>query len=118
MERVLFLKNRILSLFLGNIPLFWKMSKVVFRNFDIPSIKKLLKEIGQERYEAALADNKIIQKPLTMKGFFVEFEVGTHDINLYHRYPSGAILYIMPVLGYWAVPFSGWELHRKKESDK
>lgn len=94
------------------------MSKIVFRNFDVNSIKKLLKEIGKDRYLDALDDNNIIQKPLTMKGFFVEYEVDTKDVNLYHKYPSGITLYIMPVLGYWAVPFDGWELHRKKDTEK
>ena len=90
------------------------MSKTVFRNFDMSSIKQLLKEIGKERYEAALADNNIIQKPLSMNGFFVEYELDTQDINLYYKYPSRVILFIMPVLGYWGVPIDGWELHRKE----
>ena len=99
---------------LGIIPLFWIMSKIVFRNFDVESIKRLLKEIGKERYEAALEDTGIEQKPLGMKGFFVEFEVDTKDINLYYKYPSRIELFIMPVLGYWGVPFGSWELHRKE----
>ncbi|TDT46918.1 hypothetical protein CLV90_0982 [Maribacter spongiicola] len=90
------------------------MSEIVFRNYDITAIKKLLKEIGKERYEAALLNRSITQKPLVMKGFFVEFEVNTKDVNLYYRYPSRITLFIMPVLGYWAVPTFGWELYRKK----
>lgn len=75
----------------------------------------LLKEIGQERYEAALDDAGLISmKPLTMKGFFVEYEIETKDVNLYYRYPSRIEKYIMPVLGYWAVPHTDWVLERKE----
>mgnify|MGYP003630445394 CR=1 FL=1 len=90
-------------------------TKEVFRNYDIKRIKMLLKEIGQERYNAALEDVGLKDsKPLGMKGFFVEYEVNTKDVNLYHRYPSGVEMFIMPVLGYWAIPHKDWELIRKK----
>ncbi|GEM_PF-1413816 len=87
---------------------------VVFRNYDLASIRQLLKEIGKERYECALKDENIVQKPLGMEGFFVEYEVDTKEINLYYKYPSKITLFIMPVLGYWGVPVKGWELHRKE----
>ncbi len=86
---------------------------VVFRNYDLTAIRQLLKEIGKERYECALKDENIVQKPLSMDGFFVEFEVDTKEINLYYKYPSKITLYIMPVLGFWGVPNEGWELCRK-----
>jgi hypothetical protein len=85
----------------------------VFRNSDLTAIRQLLKEIGKERYECALKDQRIEQKPLGMDGFFVEYEVDTKDINLYYKYPSKITLFIMPVLGFWGVPNAGWELSRK-----
>jgi hypothetical protein len=85
----------------------------VFRNSDLTAIRQLLREIGKERYECALKDQGIEQKPLGMDGFFVEYEVATKDINLYYKYPSKITLFIMPVLGFWAVPNEGWELSRK-----
>jgi hypothetical protein len=88
---------------------------IVFRNYDLASIHQLLKEIGKERYECALKDENIGQKPLGMDGFFVEFEVDTKDINLYYKYPSKITLYIMPVLGFWGVPTKYWEIHRKEK---
>ncbi|WP_430426452.1 hypothetical protein [Maribacter litoralis] len=90
------------------------MSKVVFRNYDLKAIKNLLKEIGQERYEGALKDADIIQKPLSMKGFYIEYECKTGNISLYHRYPSGISLFIIDALGYWAIPHHGWEMLRVK----
>ena len=89
------------------------MSKIVFRNYNKVAIKQLLKEIGQERYLAALEDAKISQKPLSMNGFFVEYEVDAKDVNLYFKYPSRIEVLIMSVLGYWAVPQDSWELLRK-----
>lgn len=89
------------------------MSNEVFRNYDKVAIKQLLKEIGPERYQAALDDENITQKPLNMNGFFVEYLVDTKEINLYYKYPSRIEVYIMSVLGYWAVPNEGWELNRK-----
>ena len=88
------------------------MSNFVFRNYDLKSIKNLLKEIGKERYECALKDSKIQHKPMRMEGFYIEFEVDTLDINLYYRYPSRVSFLIMPVLGYWAVPHQNWILER------
>ena len=90
------------------------MSKIVFRNYDTKSIKGLLKEIGEERYHAALKDANLHEnKPLSMDGFFVEFEPDTLDFNLYYKYPSRVIKFIMPVLGYWNVPFDNWVRERK-----
>lgn len=90
------------------------MSKTVFRNYNITSIKALLKEIGKERYECALKDNGLFEnKPISMYGFFVEYETDTQDVNLYYKYPSRVVCYIMPVLGYWNVPYDFWVRERK-----
>ncbi|WP_291967640.1 hypothetical protein [Maribacter sp.] len=91
------------------------MSKTVFRNYDIKRIKALLKEIGKDRYECALKDLGLIeQKPISMDGFFVEYETDTHDIYLYYRYPSRVVFKIMPVLGFWNVPNDFWVRERKE----
>lgn len=91
------------------------MSKTVFRNYDIKSIKNLLKEIGQDRYIAALENQGLKNhKPLTMKGFYVEFDPDTLDFNLYYRYPSRISKFIMPVLGYWHVPIDDWIRENKQ----
>ncbi|TDS20648.1 hypothetical protein DFQ03_0153 [Maribacter caenipelagi] len=91
------------------------MSKTVFRNYDIKCIKALLKEIGKERYEHALKDLDLHkQKPISMNGFFVEYETDTHDVYLYYKYPSRVIFKIMPVLGFWNVPHEHWVRERKK----
>ncbi|WP_339725710.1 hypothetical protein [Maribacter stanieri] len=90
------------------------MSKIVFQNHDIKAIKLLLKEIGKERYDCALKDAGIIQKPLSMTGFYVEYECDTKNINLYHKYPSNIVLFIMSVLGFWRVPHDNWQMIRKK----
>lgn len=87
----------------------------MFRNYDKIAVRQLLKEVGKERYECALKDQGIEQKPLGMDGFFVEFEVDTKDINLYYKYPSKVTLFIMPVLGYWGIPSKNWEIDRKEE---
>lgn len=99
----------------GKNPEFWNMSKVVFRNYDKKAVRRLLIEVGKERYECALKDAGIKQKPITLEGFYFEYEMDTGNINLnlYYRYPSRITFFIMPVLGYWAVPNSGWEMSRK-----
>jgi len=91
------------------------MSKTVFRNYDLKCIKALLKEIGKERYEGALEDNGLLEsKPIAMDGFFVEYETDTQDVNLYYKYPSRVVCFIMPVLGFWNVPHDHWVRERKK----
>lgn len=89
------------------------MSKIVFRNHNKLAIKKLLLEIGKERYEEALKDSSIPHKPLSMEGFFVEYDVKTQDIGLFYKYPSRIEFYIMPVLGYWAIPQNDWIITRQ-----
>ena len=89
------------------------MSIVMFRNRDTEAIKILLKEIGKARYECALKDAGLLeQRPISMSGFYVEYRTDTQDINLYYRYPSNTVFFIMPVLGFWGVPHNNWELHR------
>ncbi|CAG2533791.1 hypothetical protein MAR621_03837 [Maribacter dokdonensis] len=43
-----------------------------------------------------------------MKGFYVEYETDTNDIYLYYRYPSQVAFKIMPVLGFWNLPYDDW----------
>ncbi|MBU2902995.1 hypothetical protein [Maribacter dokdonensis] len=91
------------------------MSITVFRNYNITSIKALLKEVGKERYECALKDIGLLnQKPISMSGFFIEYETDTHDIYLYYKYPSRVIFRIMPVLGFWNLPHEHWVRERKE----
>ncbi|WP_276493911.1 hypothetical protein [Maribacter zhoushanensis] len=70
---------------------------------------RLLKEIGKERKDAELYENK----PLSMDGFYVQFEPDTLNFNLYYKYPSRVIMFIIPVLGYWNVPIDNWVRERK-----
>ncbi|CAZ96850.1 hypothetical protein [Zobellia galactanivorans] len=88
------------------------MSKVVFRHTDLKVIKLLLKELGKERYDCALKDSGLSQsKPITMHGFFIEWDEG--NIDLHYTYPSGRSFKLMTVLGMQRIPFEGWELVRK-----
>ncbi len=89
------------------------MSKLVFRNYDKTQLKLLLAEIGGERYQCALKDAGMENdKPMSMEGFYVEFEPDTLDFKLYYRYPSRTTFLIMSVLGYWRIPQTNWERHR------
>ncbi len=85
----------------------------VFRNYDLKAIRDLLKEIGKERYECALKDMGIEDKPIVMNGFYVEYETESRKLSLYYRYPIGATFFIMSVLGYWAVPTDNWKMETK-----
>ncbi|MBT2161302.1 hypothetical protein [Zobellia barbeyronii] len=88
------------------------MSKVVFHHTDIKVIKLLLKEIGKDRYDCALQDAGLSNsKPITMHGFFIEWDEG--NIDLHYTYPSGISFKLTTVLGMQRVPFEGWELVRK-----
>jgi hypothetical protein len=83
------------------------MSKIAFRNYDKQAIKALLKEMGKDRYECALRDVGLSDmKPMGLTGFFIEWN--DMEVRLYHRYPSGTELFIVDVLGFWAVPNEGW----------
>lgn len=89
------------------------MSELVFRNYDKKAVRRLLIEIGKERYECALKDAKFTSPPLSLEGFFFEFEIDTGNINLYFRFPMCQPIFVMPTLGFWAVPDKGWEMFRK-----
>ncbi|HEA20898.1 MAG TPA: hypothetical protein ENH87_08260 [Pricia antarctica] len=93
------------------------MSKIVFRNYSKKAVRNLLKEVGKERYECALKDAGLYSsKPITLQGFYFEYEMDTEGIhlNLFYRYPSRVVFLIMPVLGFWSVPYEGWEMERKE----
>lgn len=91
------------------------MSIIVFQNHNIVAIKALLIEVGQSHYKAALKEQGLdSQPPITMKGFYLEFETHTKDVKLYHKYPSNTIFFIMDVLGYWKIPKEGWTMIRKE----
>lgn len=88
------------------------MSIEIFKNDDKKAMLQLLKEIGKERYEAALEDAGLSKmKPISLDGFYVEWE--DRNVTLFYRYPSGTVFKIMDVLGYWGVPNLGWERLRK-----
>lgn len=87
------------------------MSKL-FRNHDKKAIKVLLKEIGAYRYEQALENMKVGQKPISMSGFYLESN--EHCIILCHRYPSGYILKLMKVDLFEQIPKEGWILITEK----
>lgn len=88
------------------------MSKSIFRNYEMKSIKNLLQEIGKERYEGALLDAGLSEmKPIGMKGFYLEWD--NQDVHLYYKYPSGTICFIIDALGFGAVPAEGWVMERK-----
>ncbi|NHF60165.1 hypothetical protein FK220_012475 [Flavobacteriaceae bacterium TP-CH-4] len=91
-----------------------KRTLIVFRNQDKKVIRQLLKEIGRERYECALADAGLIeQPPISMDGFYIEYDTEVKEFGLFYRYPSRSSYFIMSVLGYWNIPLSGWEYERK-----
>ncbi|SDM65590.1 hypothetical protein [Kriegella aquimaris] len=90
------------------------MHTIVFHNRDTKAIRSLLKEIGEARYNSALMDEGITQPPITMNGFFLEFDTKTNNLSLFHRYPSHVTLFIMSVLGYWSVPNENWIMVRKE----
>ncbi|WP_299529824.1 hypothetical protein [Ulvibacterium sp.] len=88
------------------------MSRVVFRNYDEDAIKELFHEAGKERMRAAIKDSGMPNTPISMKGFYLEYEMDTGAIKAYFRYPSNVTFFILPVLGYWRVPSKGWEMER------
>lgn len=87
------------------------MSKLHFRNCQHKSIRRLLSEIGKERYELALKDQKFLGNPLALDGFSVEYEIATGNIGLYFKFPLSARKFIMDVRWY-KLPLEGWELVR------
>lgn len=88
------------------------MSKLVFRNYNKKAIKNLMREMGKERFECALKDSGMPNKPDSMEGFYLEFRVPEQDHYLIYMYPSETTFELMVVNGFWAIPQEGWELKR------
>ena len=56
----------------------------------------MLKEVGKERYECALKDAGLYSsRPITLQGFYFEYEMDTEGIhlNLFYRYPSRVVFF-------------------------
>ena len=87
------------------------MSKIVFRNNNTKAIKNILKQIGKDDYIIALKENGLIEQPPTsMSGFYLEFDVDSRDIDIWHQYGGGYRFKIISALGYWEIPNEGWEM--------
>lgn len=84
------------------------MSKIVFRNYDQKAIEDLMWEIGKERVRAAIFASGMENRPLTMDGFYVEFQPENKDFILFYMYPSRTRFQLMSVLGFWRIPDKGW----------
>jgi hypothetical protein len=79
----------------------------IYRNHDRETIRELLKEIGRHKYEQALENMQVKQKPLSMKGFYLE--AGADYLKLCYRYPSRFVLMLMDVDRFENIPRHGWE---------
>ncbi len=91
----------------GINPIKRKMSKYVFRYYDLERIKSLLNEIGHYEFQTNL-DNMKLPKPLRMKGFYLENNL--HCTFLVYQYPLVACK-IMKVDRY-NLPLEGWEMFK------
>ncbi len=80
---------------------------IVYRNYDLKIIRELLKEIGRHKYEQALENMQVKQKPLGMKGWYLEAREGY--VKLCYKYPSRHILMLLDVETFKNIPASGWE---------
>jgi len=80
---------------------------IVYRNFDRKTIRQLLKEIGKHKYEQALENMKVRQKPLSMEGWYLE--ASPHYLRICYKYPSRFVLMLMDVDRYNNIPRQGWE---------
>ncbi len=87
----------------------------VYRNYDLKVIRELMKEIGRHRYEEALKNMQVSQRPLTMTGWYLE--ASQHYLKLCYRYPSRYILMLMDVDRYENLPRYGWERISTTKSD-
>jgi len=56
---------------------------IVYRNYNLKIIRELLKEIGVYKYEQALQNMQVKQKPLSMKGWYLEAGV-QKSVIVYH----------------------------------
>jgi len=80
---------------------------IKFRNYDKATIKNLLREIGEYRYNQALENMKVgNSKPMSMEGFYLE--ATEHYLKLCYRFPSRYVLMIMDVERYENIPVDGW----------
>lgn len=80
---------------------------IVYRNHDRKTIRELLKEIGAHRYEQALENMQVKQKPISMKGWYLE--ASQSYLRLCYRYPSRFVLMLLDVDQYNNIPTQGWE---------
>ncbi|SFR65175.1 hypothetical protein [Maribacter stanieri] len=80
---------------------------IIYRNFDTKIIRELIIEIGRHKYEQALQNMQVRQKPLSMKGWYLEARDGY--VKLCYRYPSRYILMLMNVERFNNIPANGWE---------
>lgn len=91
------------------------MSKKVFINNNKKAIKAILDKIGKEAYYEALKKQGLEeQKPISMNGFYLQFEVDSKDLDIWYRYPGGLKVKLLSALGYWEVPVKGWEMDWKE----
>lgn len=84
----------------------------IFVHRETKAIMALIREIGKQRYLAALQDVGLVGelKPKRSDDFFLEWENG--DTYLCHQYPMGQKRRIMNVIGYQGIPIQGWERAR------
>lgn len=80
---------------------------IVYRNYDLKIIRELLLEIGRHRYEQALENMQAKQRPLSMKGWYLE--ACESYLRLCYKYPSRTILMLMDVDRFNSIPVKGWE---------
>ena len=80
---------------------------ILYRNFDQKAIRELLMEIGKHKYEQALKNMQVSQRPLGMKGWYLE--ANEHYLRLCYRYPSRYVLMLMDVDRFENIPVQGWE---------
>ncbi|BFP39479.1 hypothetical protein FGF1_03240 [Flavobacteriaceae bacterium GF1] len=66
-------------------------------------------EIGHKAYAEALEEQGLNrQPPISMRGFYIEYNVKTKEEDIWYTYPSGVSFKIISLLGYFT-PKEGWE---------
>ncbi len=85
------------------------MSRIVFRNTDTKSIVGIINEMGRERYDAALLDAGVPERPNSSEGFYFQFDPKNEEFTLHFRYPSRIEYKLLSVNGFWWVPKKNWE---------
>ena len=87
------------------------MSILLFRNHNRKAIREILKKIGKMKYESALKEQNLHdQPPISMSGFYLEFDVETKDVDIWHQYGGGHCFKIISAIGYRELPSEGWEM--------